>query len=261
MSWIKRVRREKKQAEDKEALYRLNDENEIVPLKPAEKGFEGKEANLRLKKKKKRIALAVGVPLLALFLLDIIGIILSWPRPLETKKLFPESKGVSLSRLSRENSLLQKKLAGLQPKGVFILIDSGANRLFLKRGDEILREAVVSCGSGSILEEPGGKRKWVFDTPRGEFSVKSKAVAPDWIKPDWAFIEEGKEPPKDWKERVESGVLGDYALGFGNGYFIHGTLYTRLLGRNVTHGCIRVGDKDLEVVFKSAQLGTKIYIY
>jgi len=50
---------------------------------------------------------------------------------------------------------------------------------------------------------------------------------------------------------VEAGVLGDYALGFGQGYFIHGTLYTRLLGRNVTHGCIRVADKDLE---KSSRL-------
>ncbi len=60
---------------------------------------------------------------------------------------------------------------------------------------------------------------------------------------------------------MERGVLGDYALGFGNGYFIHGTLYTRLLGRNVTHGCIRVGDDDLKVVFNNAQIGTKIYIY
>jgi L,D-transpeptidase YbiS len=60
---------------------------------------------------------------------------------------------------------------------------------------------------------------------------------------------------------VEEGVLGDYALAFGNGYFIHGTLYKRLLGRNVTHGCIRVGDEDLETIYKLSRLGTKIYIF
>lgn len=63
------------------------------------------------------------------------------------------------------------------------------------------------------------------------------------------------------EDRVEAGVLGDYALGFGQGYFIHGTLYTRLLGRNVTHGCVRVADKDLEEVFKASRIGTRIYIY
>ena len=47
-------------------------------------------------------------------------------------------------------------------------------------------------------------------------------------KPDWAFIEEGRGDPGNFKDRVEEGSLGDFALGFGNGYFIHGTLYTRL---------------------------------
>ena len=46
--------------------------------------------------------------------------------------------------------------------------------------------------------------------------------------------------PTNAADRVEQGVLGEYALGFGKGYFIHGTLYTRLLGKNVTHGCIRL---------------------
>jgi len=212
--------------------------------------------------RKKRLLFGLSGAVVLVLILEIIAIILSWPGRFEAEAILSvETKGLSASWLNRENAQLGKKISALKPKGVFMLIDSGANRLILKRGNEVLREAVISCGSGSILEDPSGKRKWVFDTPRGEFSVKSKAVDPDWVKPDWAFIEEGKEPPKNWKERVESGVLGDYALGFGNGYFIHGTLYTRLLGRNVTHGCVRVGDEDLEVIFKSAQVGTKIYIY
>jgi L,D-transpeptidase YbiS len=38
-------------------------------------------------------------------------------------------------------------------------------------------------------------------------------------------------------------------------------LYTRLLGRSVTHGCIRVGDADLKAIYEAAAIGTKIYIF
>ena len=69
-----------------------------------------------------------------------------------------------------------------------------------------------------------------------------------WVKPDWAFVEEGLAIPKSYTDRIEPGVLGEYALGFGKGFFIHGTLYTRLLGKNVTHGCIRLNDDDLKSV-------------
>jgi L,D-transpeptidase YbiS len=165
-------------------------------------------------------------------------------------------------KVERNVQQLGKKMAGFLPKGLYIVIDTAENRLFLKNGDQVVRTAVVSCGSGVVLEEPGGKkRSWVFDTPRGEFTVKSKITNPYWVKPDWAFVEEGEAIPKGVEDRIEAGTLGDYALGFGQGYFIHGTLYTRLLGRNVTHGCVRVGDEDLKYLFKAVPMGAKIYIY
>ncbi len=167
-----------------------------------------------------------------------------------------------LAKVTKNVQLLEKKMSGLLPRGLYIVIDTAENRLYLKDGEKIVRTAVVSCGSGVVLEEPGGKkRSWVFDTPRGEFSVKSKITNPYWVKPDWAFIEEGEAIPRGMEDRIEAGTLGDYALGFGQGYFIHGTLYTRLLGRNVTHGCVRVGDEDLKYVFKAVSIGAKIYIY
>jgi L,D-transpeptidase YbiS len=164
-------------------------------------------------------------------------------------------------RVQRNILTLEKRIATLQPRGVYIVVDTGENRLYVKKGSEVVRQAVVSCGSGDILQDPKGKRTWVFDTPRGEYAVKSKITNPYWVKPDWAFIEEGEPIPKNQEDRVEAGSLGDYALGFGDGYFIHGTLYTRLLGRNVTHGCVRVGDDDLKEIFKIVPLGAKIYIY
>lgn len=171
------------------------------------------------------------------------------------------SKPKGISALRAKNMSLRGRLEGYAPKGTYIVVDTAENRLYLKTGGKTLREVVVSCGSGSVLEDRKGGRKWVFDTPRGVYSVKMKLVKPEWIRPDWAFIEEGEAIPKTFKERIEPGVLGDYALGFGNGFFIHGTLYTRLLGRNVTHGCIRVGDGDLKALFDSAPPGAKIIIF
>ena len=172
-----------------------------------------------------------------------------------------ENGKMSLNALKARNSALRQRLKSLTPDEIYIVIDTGRNMLYLKRGNGKIREAVISAGSGSILKDPAGKRQWIFDTPRGEYHVKTKYIAPAWTKPDWAFIEEGEAIPKDTRKRVEEGVLGDYAIGFGNGYFIHGTLYTRLLGRNVTHGCIRVGDRDLKTVYSAAGVGTRIYIF
>jgi len=163
--------------------------------------------------------------------------------------------------LQGENLQLAKKIDKVRPKGLFLVVDTGKNRLTVRDGERVVREVVVSCGSGGVLEDPKGGRSWVFDTPRGERQVKSKARNPTWIKPDWAFIEEGEAIPKKYDDRAEEGVLGDYALGIGNGYFLHGTLYTRLLGRNVTHGCVRIGDADLEFLYKNVPLGTKVYLF
>jgi L,D-transpeptidase YbiS len=212
----------------------------------------------------KRVILIIGLGVLIIFLVfEFTGYYIGIRRNSKWKSAVTEKKieVKSLKEIQAKNKILAKKIKSLSPKGVYIVIDTANNILYLRKGNEVILEAVISSGSGDILQEPGGKRKWIFDTPRGEFYVKSKLTEPDWVKPDWAFIEEGENIPKDFNQRIESGVLGDYGLGFGEGYFIHGTLYTRLLGRNVTHGCIRVADNDLKAVYRASSIGTKIFIY
>ncbi|HAD05146.1 MAG TPA: L,D-transpeptidase [Desulfuromonas sp.] len=164
-------------------------------------------------------------------------------------------------KLRSANESLQRKIRGLAPKGPYIVIDTAGNRVFLRQGEATLREMVASCGSGNVLEDPVGGRRWVFETPRGEFQVRSKVIDPIWIKPDWAFIEEGEPIPAKSSERAEPGMMGDYALGLGRGYFIHGTMYKRLLGRNVSHGCVRLGDDDLKHLFEKSPIGTRVMIF
>ena len=154
---------------------------------------------------------------------------------------------------------LEGEIAARRARGLFILIDTASNRLYLRRGDKVLMEAVCSTGSGVQLVS--GEKHWTFRTPRGEFRIRSKTRNPWWRKPDWAYLEEGEPVPKNESDRFERGVLGEYALGLGHGYYIHGTLYTRLLGTNVTHGCIRLGRKELAYLARNAPIGTRVYIY
>ena len=153
------------------------------------------------------------------------------------------------------------RLAALAPSSVYIVVDTGQNRLYVKRGDKVLHEAVCSTWSGGLLEDPESGRQWTFKTPRGSFHVVRKVEDPVWTKPDWAFVEEGKPVPDKWSERRDPNTLGDYALYIGDGYMIHGTLYQRYLGRSVTHGCVRLGDEDLDRVYHLTPVGTPVFIF
>ncbi|UCF36189.1 MAG: L,D-transpeptidase [Acidobacteriota bacterium] len=167
----------------------------------------------------------------------------------------PVDSGQAKANLAK----LEKELGRLSPRGFYVVINTAANRLYLFKNGELQMEAVCSTGSGQTLIS--GDRSWTFETPRGEFSIRSKTANPVWRKPDWAFLEEGEAIPADDGERLEYGVLGEYALGIGNGYFIHGTLYTRMLGKNVTHGCVRLDSKELIQLAKTVPIGTKVYIF
>lgn len=167
-----------------------------------------------------------------------------------------------VARLRGRQRQLSTRLDALVPKGVYIVIDQTQNRLYLKRANETLLQAVCSAGSGMVLRESTGKkREWVFDSPRGRFEVRTMLRDPVWRKPDWAFVEESQPIPKNPADRLDYGTLGEYALYFGDGFMIHGTLYERLLGRAVSHGCIRVGRDDLRKVWANSRVGTQIYIY
>jgi len=155
----------------------------------------------------------------------------------------------------------RKALGKLKPVKYYIVINTHDNKLTYRSEDSVIFVGECSTGSGGELTDSATGRKWMFDTPRGVFKIKGKLKEPWWRKPDWAFIEEGEAVPKNDQERLDPNVMGDYALDFGDGYFIHGTIYERLLGVGVTHGCVRLGSKDLDVLYKKVQIGTPVYIF
>jgi lipoprotein-anchoring transpeptidase ErfK/SrfK len=163
--------------------------------------------------------------------------------------------------LSKENQRLSKKYSSYTSGQSYIVINTTDNRFFLYRNKQLIRVGSCSTGSYKKLQTAGGQ-SWTFKTPRGKFTIQGKRTHPAWHRPDWSFIEEGSPvPPKDSPLRWEASVLGDYAMDLGDSYMIHGTIYTRFLGMPVTHGCVRLNDEDLEAVFNTLNIGSKVYIF
>jgi L,D-transpeptidase YbiS len=174
-----------------------------------------------------------------------------------------EIKGLqqSVDRLESENRSMWRQIQGHAGTEPYLVIDTDANWLYVRRDDEVLLKTMISTGSGRKLEEQGG-RKWTFTTPKGVFTILRKEENPVWYKPDWAFVEDNLPvPPPASPKRFVRGMLGKYALSIGGSYKIHGTPYRKLLGQAVSHGCIRVGDEDMERLYQLVSEGTTVYIY
>ena len=167
-----------------------------------------------------------------------------------------------LATLKKERAELRAAMKALQPRGAYLVVDRANNRIFLRKGDSLVVEALASTGSGVELRESSGEgRSWTFETPGGRFPVLGIRTDPVWTKPDWAFVEASEPIPTRLSERREYGTLGEYALDLGDGYMIHGTLYERLLGRSVTHGCVRVGRDALREIARNARSGMQVFIF
>lgn len=164
-------------------------------------------------------------------------------------------------KLENDTEKLQREMGRKIPRSYYLVINSSSNIFSLYRGEKIIHTDRCSTGSYVLLKN-GEEQQWMFKTPKGEFRIQGKTTSPVWKKPDWAFVEEGLPvPSSNHYSRFESGVLGDYALSLGDGYLIHGTLYQRFLGLPVTHGCVRLGDESLELVYNTMSIGSKVYIF
>lgn len=167
----------------------------------------------------------------------------------------------SRNRLKNQTQKVYQKYVALTPTQSYIVVNTTYNRFRLFKNKKLTREGFCSTGSYTLLKSQD-KRQWIFRTPKGLYRILGKVTNPVWRRPDWSFVEEGLPiPSQNDPVRWEPGVLGDYALSIGDGYLIHGTIYKRFLGMPVTHGCIRMNDDDLEAVFKTLDIGSKVYIY
>jgi L,D-transpeptidase ErfK/SrfK len=102
-----------------------------------------------------------------------------------------------------------------------------------------------------------GRDDW--RTPRGEFRISGKTKNPTWVIPESILEERIRE-----KGRHETFIaggdpenpLGKYRLELTMpGYRIHGTNIPWGVGRQVSHGCVRLYPEDIEQLFQMVRVG------
>jgi lipoprotein-anchoring transpeptidase ErfK/SrfK len=163
-------------------------------------------------------------------------------------------------KIDKEIAYLEKKVDKLTNQGPYLIVNTTDNKFYLYSGNKMIRTGPCSTGKNELLI--AGKREFRFKTPRGVHKVLRKQANPVWAKPDWAFIEDGEPiPPPGDPSRFDEYTLGPYKLEIGNGYMVHGTIWKRFMGQSVTHGCIRMLDDDIEAVYKTLPVGSKVIIY
>jgi L,D-transpeptidase ErfK/SrfK len=114
-------------------------------------------------------------------------------------------------------------------------------------------------GTRKIRVYPVGIGQDGWETPRGVFLVKILIANPDWTPP--ASLREEK---LDLPGIVPSGPdnpLGSYWIGLSaEGVGIHGTNQPFGVGRQVSHGCIRLYEQDIADLVDRVRPGTRVWI-
>lgn len=118
-----------------------------------------------------------------------------------------------------------------------ILVDKSQNILILKSNEEVVKTYRVSTGMNN-------------STPVGTFKIVNKLVNPPWFKA-------GAVVPPESPENV----LGSRWMGFDNpGYGIHGTIEPQTIGQQMTQGCVRMLNKDVEELFSLVPVGAEVEV-
>jgi lipoprotein-anchoring transpeptidase ErfK/SrfK len=97
-----------------------------------------------------------------------------------------------------------------------------------------------------------------YPTPKGLFSITSKAVNPTWHVPDspWAGALRNETVPGG----SSANPLKARWLGIVNGVGIHGTAETGSIGSRASHGCVRMRVSDVIDLYPRVPLGSPVLI-
>src|SRR5712691_5812027 len=102
------------------------------------------------------------------------------------------------ARRAAEVSALQNKVNSVEQQtddvpdtGQTIIVSTAENKLYVRRGNQTVFEAVCSTGKGTTLAIDG--KTWVLDTPIGKLHVVEKEENPQWDPPDWHYVEQARK--------------------------------------------------------------------
>jgi len=124
------------------------------------------------------------------------------------------------------------------PKGRFgIVVDKSQNQLLLTEDNQFIKAYPVATGENN-------------STPIGTFKIANKVPNPIWYR-------QGAVVPPDSPENI----LGTRWLGLDKeGYGIHGSVDPAGIGKQITAGCVRMSNADVEELFAIVPMGTEVTI-
>jgi lipoprotein-anchoring transpeptidase ErfK/SrfK len=118
-----------------------------------------------------------------------------------------------------------------------MVVDKSMNILTLKSGENIVKTYRVATGINNC-------------TPVGSFKIINKIVNPPW------YTVGGVIPPDSPKNILGSRWLGLSAQGYG----IHGTTEPQSIGNQVTSGCVRMKNAEVEELYALVPQGSEVVI-
>lgn len=125
----------------------------------------------------------------------------------------------------------------IQVEPFSMTVDKSDNTLTLYAGGSPIKKYRVATGKNN-------------STPVGEFKIVNKLVNPTWFKAG-AILPPGS--PKN--------ALGTRWMGFDKpAYGIHGTIEPKTIGTQVSEGCIRMLNQDVEEIYAMVPAGTKVIV-
>lgn len=146
------------------------------------------------------------------------------------------------SRIIRlETFLQQSPLVGIT-RQTQLVIRLQSRKLELYEGEKLVKTYDIAVGQAD------------WETPVGSFTVLDLRQNPSWKHPiTGEAIPTGPDNP-----------LGSRWIGFtyDGGYHIgiHGTNQEELVGQAVSHGCVRMRDREIQEVFGKIAIGTPIAV-
>jgi len=153
------------------------------------------------------------------------------------------------NRLKRDNIRIGQKLRVI-PGPWRITVDKTRRELILERrqNDEWREFAVFPVGLGRL-----------DSTPEADFVISTRLRHPDWYAPDGRIIRYG-DPENQLGEYflklARSGTPDKPLIGYG----IHGTGDESTVGKNWSHGCVRMRNRDVGLLYYLTPTGTAVRI-
>jgi len=125
----------------------------------------------------------------------------------------------------------------------WITINKTTRILTLYEGKNVIKKYPVAVGNPPSL------------TPSGKFKISNKIINPSWGGGGYAKPVPGGSPDNPLGYRWMGLSIKD-----GTRYGIHGNNSPYSIGKNVSHGCIRMINSDVEELFKLVDISTNVWI-